>query len=153
MSKFEELCHSYEKLLTNAEQYEADCYDFSKKLVKGFVDYLECGKNDILIKQLSLNEDGYYDCDIELTVYEGGDKYASRGLVPEISLKVARNIDEFVVKVANGQHVYIVNKADDDNSENLVKLYDDLFQGIKSYYETPIDEFIHRNMKGGIFFP
>lgn len=153
MTKFEELCTSYQKLISKAEQYENDCQEFSKKLVSGFVDYLGCGRNDIVIKLLSLNEDGYYDCDIELTVYEGPDKYASKGLVPEINLKIARNIDEFIVKVVSGNKLYVIGKDDTDNSESITALYDDLFRGVKSYYETPIDEFIHKNMRGTIFFP
>lgn len=148
MSKFQELCDSYQKLLSSAEQYEVDCREFAKKVVMGFVDYLECGKNDIVLTQLQLNEDGYYDCDIELTVYEGSDKYASRGYVPEINLKIARNVDEFVVKVVNGSKVYVFGRDD----VNFDILYDDIFRGIKSYYETPVDAFIHRNMRGTINF-
>lgn len=149
MSKFQELCNSYEKLLVSAENYENDCQDFAKKLIKGFVDYLECGKNDIVLTQLELGDDGYYNCNIELTVYEGGDKYASRGYVPEITLKVARNIDEFIVKIATGSKVYVFGK----DESNFELLFDDIYRGIKSYYETPIDSFIHRNMRGLIAFP
>lgn len=149
MSKFDELCASYEKLLTSAEAYEVDCQNFAKKLVKGFVDYLECGKNDIVLEQLELGEDGYYNCNLELAVYESDDKYASRGYVPEIHLKVARNVDEFIVKVATGSKVYAFSK----DETNFDILFDDLFRGIKSYYETPVDSFIHRNMRGLITFP
>ncbi|MBC7474052.1 MAG: hypothetical protein H7263_07140 [Candidatus Sericytochromatia bacterium] len=153
MSKFDEICTSYQRLVREAEDYEYDCKEFAKNLISGFVDYLECGRNDILIKRLSINDDGYYDCEIELSVYEGPDKYASRGLVPEIHLKIARNIDEFMVKVATGSKIYVINKKEMDSSEVINVLYDELFRGIKSYYETPIDEFIHRNMRGIIHFP
>lgn len=148
MTKFDDLCASYQKLLSNAETYEKDCQEFAKKIVMGLVDYLGCGKNDILLTQLEISEDGYYNCDLELTVYEGADKYASRGLVPEINLKVARNIDEFVVKIVGGTKAYGFDKDD----TNFDILYDDVYRGIKSYYETPIDDFIHRNMRGKLNF-
>lgn len=148
MSKFQELCGSYQKLISQAELYEKECQDFAKKIVIGFVDYLDCGKNDIMLTQLELDDDGYYNCNIELTVYEGTDKYASRGFVPEINLKIARNVDEFIVKIIHGKKVYLFGKEDTDFTE----LYDDMFRGIKSYYETPIDDFIHRNMRGKINF-
>ena len=154
MTRFDELCESYQRLLTGAEDYENECQDFAQKVVNGFVDYLDCGRNDLEIKQFALNEDGYYHCTLELTVYQGSDKHSGKGLVPEITLKIARDIDDFVAKIASGTQVHAINKNELNNPENqaLDNLYEALYRGIKSYYETPIDDFIHRNMKGSINF-
>ena len=154
MTKFDELCESYLKLLKGAADYENDCKSFAKKLLQGFTDYLECGRYDLSIKELNLDEDGYYHCTIELTVYEGKDKYSAKGLVPEVSLRILRDGDHFVARFATGMEEYSVSKSESDNlqSEEHTKIYDALFRGIKSYYETPVDEFIRRNMKGNINF-
>jgi hypothetical protein len=153
MTKFEEICDSYQRLLSGAEQYEAECQDFAQKLVFGFSDYLECGRNDLEIKHFALNEDGYFHCTMELTVYQGNDKHAVRGLVPEINLKIARDVNDFILKMP-GNQVFAINSNELTNftGENFNIIYDALFRGIKSYYETPIDDFIHRNMKGIINF-
>jgi hypothetical protein len=153
MTRFEEICDSYQKLISGAEQYENECRDFAQQLVNGFIDYLECGRNDLEIKQFAINEDGYFHCTLELTVYQGNDKYASRGLVPEITLKIGRDVDDFIVKLTPGTQVYGINRYElNGNNESLNKIYEAMYRGIKSYYETPIDEFIHKNMKGAINF-
>jgi hypothetical protein len=154
MTRFDELCESYLKLLKGAADYENDCKSFTKKLVQGFIDYLECGRNDLIIKELSLNDDGYYHCAIELTVYEGQDRHAAKGLVPEVSLRVSRDGEHFLVRFATGTEEFFVSKNQTENlqSEEHIKIYDAMFRGIKSYYETPVDEFIRRNMKGNINF-
>lgn len=154
MTRFEEICDSYQRLLSEAEKYENECQDFAQTIIYGFIDFLECGRNDLEIKQFVLNEDGYYHCTIELTVYQGNDKFAVRGLVPEITLKIARDVNDFIVKLANGTRVYAINQNElsNLNNEGLNDLYESMYRGIKSYYETPIDDFIHRNMKGTVNF-
>ena len=154
MTRFDELCETYLKLIKGAEDYENGCKDFAIKLVDGFSDYLDCGRNDIKINELTLHDDGYYHCAIELTVYEGQDRHSAKGLVPEVSLRISRDGEHFVVRFATGTEEYFVSKSGIDNlqSDEYVKIYDGLFRGIKSYYETPVDEFIKRNMKGNINF-
>ena len=154
MSRFQELCDSYNKLISSAEEYENDCKNFTKKLVLDFSDFLEAGRNDISIKDIKLDDDGYYDCFIEVTLYEGHEKEDAKGFVPDICLKVARNTNDFLVKVISGTKLYIISKEDLNNLQNskAQELYEDLFRSIKSYYETPIDDFIHKNMKGKVNF-
>ena len=55
MTRFEEICESYQKLLSGADEYEKDCQNFSQKIANGFSDYLECGRNDLSIKELNLD--------------------------------------------------------------------------------------------------
>lgn len=154
MTRFEELCDSYRKLLTEAEEYESDCKNFAKTIVNGFIDFLECGRNDLIIKDFSLNEDGYYHAILQLTVYDSPEPHAEKGLVPDILLKIGYDKGDFIIRTSTGNQVFAIRREELEktDSESLVNLYEYLFRGIKSYYETPADEFVHRNMQGLINF-
>ncbi|GIW21454.1 MAG: hypothetical protein KatS3mg068_0461 [Candidatus Sericytochromatia bacterium] len=34
----------------------------------------------------------------------------------------------------------------------LCRVIKNIFSGIKSYYETPVEDFVHKNMSGIIYF-
>lgn len=155
MSKFNELCESYSQLLSSAKKYEEDCQFFLKTIVNGFTDFLECANNEIDIKNIELKEDGYYHCTIEINVYSDiNDKYSTKGNVPEITIKLGRDRDLFVLKLLNGNKVFGFKNEDLKNtkSDKLIEFYEYIFSGIKSYYETPVEDFVHKNMIGALYF-
>lgn len=157
MSKFEELCLSYNKLINDAAEYERQCKVFAKDLVKAFIEYLEAGRNDVIIRNFSLEEGGFYNCNIEITLYESSEKHADKGLVPEIPLVISRNNGEFHVRIRGTNQVFVifteeVKQYDKNNGGEPERLFETIFRGIKSYYETPVDDFIKRNLTGVINF-
>lgn len=155
MSKFIELCKSYSNLLNSAKKYEEDCQFFLKTIVNGFSEFLECDSNEINIKNIELKDDGYYHCTIEMNIYSDiNDKYSTKGNVPEITIKLGRDRDLFVLKLLNGTKVFGFKNEDLINTKNdkLIEFYDYIFSGIKSYYETPVEDFVHKNMSGKIYF-
>jgi len=154
MSRFNELCESYSNLLNSAKKYEEDCQYLLKTIVNGFTEFLECSNNEINIKNIELKDDGYYHCTIQINVYgDVNDKYSTKGNVPDITIKLGRDRDLFVLKLLNGNKVFALNNDDLKNkNDKLLEFYDYMFSGIKSYYETPVEDFVHKNMSGIIYF-
>ena len=155
MSRFSEICESYSNLLNSAKKYEEDCQFLLKTIVNGFTKFLECNNNDINIKNIELKEDGYYHCSIEINVYSDiNDKYSTKGNVPDITIKLGRDRELFILKLLNGKKVFtfVDNDLNNIESNKLVEFYEYIFSGIKSYYETPVEDFVHKNMNGLIYF-
>ena len=151
MSRFQELCAVIEKDRRRWIDYHKQCLGFSKELVNGLREYLQCpdgclhcvptaGERDpdkiySLAGAMRLNDDPFYHFGVILAL----DVYSPNILVPFLVRKVN---DTFEVRIENVDQEF---KIREDRLDELEAVYQFVFQLIKETFELGFQRWLEQD--------
>ena len=165
MSKFEEICRSYQASRRRFSEYENECRAFARSLVDGIIDYFEwphgqeityiplgeeINPNDrfyALAGAMRMDDESFWHFGVELTAEEPGGSHPLPFLMSFFIKKVGPH---FVVKLGpKGKEIRIHEDKQGKNDE-LTPFYDVIFHQILQFFANDYQGAVtHQKMEPG----
>lgn len=157
MSKFEDLCNSFEKSRNTYFEYRDESFGFAGELISQYVQYLEIPKEQFkfipldeqpapnttysLFGATHLNDDTFWHLGLQITLFSDPNTYPHQPILIRFMFKKSKK-DIFVVKISEDDEGHLIERG---NSPQYVKFFEFLQKQIRSNFEDGLQEFLEQS--------
>jgi hypothetical protein len=145
MSKFDELCKSFEESRRHFEAYRDEHFNFADQLIRGLIEYFEIPQSQIKFRPadgtadrdsnytmrgaMHLGDDTFWHLGIIITFYEKPDRFPHQPISFDFRMK--KKEDKFIIQNKPQDKEHII---DPNSQQDFTQFYDNLFDGIRDYF-------------------